>query len=208
MPLPDDVYVHCDELDRIPPLFRENWETELSLLVERLPRGAKVLQVGSMDGTRMIALLRRRGDLDLTGIEIEESLVKLCRKNLESAKLRGTVVHGDITAPPALPPYDYVICLNNTLGYIPDEQAAVEQMRRLGKRVIVSVYGERFDDQLAQLYFGSLGLEVQRREDDTFILKDFTNVRRYPRSSVETWGGAITETPLGHFCEFEGYGLE
>ncbi|MEI8230059.1 MAG: class I SAM-dependent methyltransferase [Candidatus Peregrinibacteria bacterium] len=204
MPTPDQVYIHCDELQNLPPICRKNWETELDLLTKKLNPNATVLQVGSMDATRIIALLQRRNDLIITGLEIEESLVNLSRSNLAKANLDATIIHGDITAPPSLPTFDHVLCLNNTLGYIPDEESAVIHMRKLGETVTISVYGEAFTDELAEAYFTSLGLNLDHIEGDTIHLKDFSVVRRYSRHTVEQWGGTITETPLGYYCEFPG----
>lgn len=54
MPTPKDVYVNCDILEHIPEQNRNNWLEEIRLLQEILPNNARVLQVGSMDGTRAI----------------------------------------------------------------------------------------------------------------------------------------------------------
>lgn len=70
--------------------------------------------------------MKVRPDLKFTGIEIEESLVELARKNVISAGLDAEFIHGDITNPPLLSMYDYVICLNNTLGYIPEQEKAID----------------------------------------------------------------------------------
>jgi SAM-dependent methyltransferase len=201
MPSADDVYIHCDELDNIPQLSRENWEFEITLLTKKLSPDATVLQVGCMDGTRIIKLLRTRPDLKITGLDIEEGMAKRCRENLEKTGLQATVVLGDITNPPGLPHFDYVVCLNNTLGYIEDQEAAIKSMRSLGDRTIISVYGEKFTNDLAREYFNSIGLNVATIEGNVFHMEDFTNVRRYMQSDAERWGGQITETPIGYFCE-------
>lgn len=184
-----DIFVKCDELDGLPEPNRRNYLFELELLADRLPAAAKVLQVGSMDGMRAVRLLRRRPDLRFTGLEIEPELVELARTNLQAAGMEAEFVSGDITRPPELPGYDWVLCLNNTLGYIPDERRALENMRRLGARVVVSVYGQRFDDALARRYFGAIGLA------------DYGGVRRYKPSAVRGWGGGVTETPIGYWVE-------
>lgn len=201
MPSADDVYIHCDQLDRIPLLHRENWEFELALVVKKLLPDSSVLQVGCMDGTRMIRLLERRPDLRVTGLEIEEGLVQGCRDNLKGAGMTAEVTCGDITNPPKLPYFDYVLCLNNTLGYISDQDSALHSMHALGKCVIISVYGERFTDALAWEYFASIGVSVTSMEGTIIHLKDFTDVRRYTKEGVDAWHGTITETPIGYFCE-------
>jgi SAM-dependent methyltransferase len=138
--------------------------------------------------------------LKITGLEIEAPLVELAKQKIAAAGLRADFVHGDITVPPTLPRFDYVICLNNTLGYIPEQEKAIAGMKKLGKVVVISVYGEKFDNDLARAYFESIKLEVDRIENDNLVMKDFTTVKRYSKKEVESWGGKITKTPIGYFC--------
>ncbi|MBT3835272.1 class I SAM-dependent methyltransferase [Candidatus Peribacteria bacterium] len=201
MPTADDIYIHCDELDNIPPICKKNWEFEISLLATKLKPNAKVLQVGCMDGTRIIALLNTRPDLDITGLDIEQSMVDSCNANLEKVGKKATVILGDITKPVPVSDFDYVICLNNTLGYIPDQEASLKNMKNLGEKVIISVFGEGFDDEISKSYFTSIGLTVQSIDGDMFVMDDFVNVLRYSKDVVDNWDGKITYTPLGYFCE-------
>lgn len=200
---PKDIYLKCDVLENLPAKNRENWLFEMELLKKELPKDAKILQVGSMDATRAIRLLKIRPDLKVTGIEIESPLVELAKKNIKEADLKADFIHGDITNPPDLPKFDYVICLNNTLGYIPEEKKAIEAMKRLGKKIIISAYSERFNDSLAKEYFSTINLEIDHIENNTFIMKDFTKVKRYTRQEVDSWKADITETPIGYFCTID-----
>lgn len=198
---PSSIYTHCDELEHLPELFRCNWLWELDRLAGILPEKATALQVGSMDGTRILRLLEKRPDVRITGLEIDAALAERARENLTSVSAKTSIVTGDILDPPAdLQRSQYVLCLNNTLGYIADEPSALSQMKKLGARVIVSVYGEQCTDALAREYFLLLGLEIDHIENHHFIFKDFTSVKRYTREEVERWGGEITETPLGYLC--------
>lgn len=200
MPNPEDIYVKCDILDEIPKPNKDNYNYETELLSKLLPSGARVLQVGSMDGTRIIKLLKARPDLKLTGIEIEAPLVELAKKKVVEVDLNADFIHGDITNLQDLPKFDYVICLNNTLGYIPDEQKAIENMKILGNNTIISVYGEKFNNDLAKEYFKILDLEIDHIDNNTIITKDFTKVKRYTKKEVDSWDCKITETPIGYFC--------
>ena len=130
MPLPKEVYVNCDILDKIPRENKDNWLFELNFLRKELSKNAKVLQIGSMDGTRILELLKARPDLKLTGLEIDKEIHDIAEK-----KLRGKArsVNGDILDPPDIGVFDYVICLNNTLGYIGNWKTAIENMERMGK---------------------------------------------------------------------------
>jgi SAM-dependent methyltransferase len=142
-----------------------------------------------MDGLRIVRLLQQRPDLRLTGLEIEPELVERARQNVKAARVTAEIVIGDITRPSELPRFDWVLCLNHTLGYIPDEQRALQNMRRLGGTVVVSVYGQRFDEALARDYFGIIGLA------------DYRGVRRYKLADVRQWGGGVVQTPIGYWVE-------
>lgn len=198
MPAAKDVFVRCDELENLPEPNRLNYLAELELLDGLLPSGASVLQVGSMDGQRIIRLSEMRPDLVLSGLEIEGELVELARSNIAAAGVDATIVLGDVTQPPRLSQFDFVLCLNNTLGYIDDVDAALREMRRVGDTAIVSVYGEAFGDELAVDYFKSIGLVVDRVEDNTIHVAGFGLVKRFARDEVESWGGKLVETPIGY----------
>jgi len=201
MPVAEDVYSKCDNLDNIPSLMRDNYLRETELLVGLLPQNSSILQVGSMDGERIIRLLKLRPDLKVTGLEIEEFFVKVANQKMAKTDFKAEFILGDITNPPSLPTFDYVICLNNTLGYIPDEQKALVGMKSLGsKKIIVSVYGESFTDELAKQYFISIGLEIDHIQDDVFVMKDFSSIKRYRAEDVEKWGRNVAETAVGYFC--------
>src|SRR5260221_5678259 len=135
MPIAKDIYINCDELENLPAPNRENYLYEAELLQNELPQNATVLQVGSMDGMRIIRLLELRPDLQLTGLEIEDELVKIAEQNIARKKLNAKFITGDITKPPDLSQFDYVVCLNNTLGYIPNQEKAIEEMKKFGKIV-------------------------------------------------------------------------
>lgn len=191
-------YVGFDELDRLPEPNRRNYEFELEYFAARLPKHASVLQVGSMDGARIIRFLERRPDLNFTGLEIEQSLVDLARENLRKAHRTARFVAADITEPPeGLGHFDYVLCLNNTLGFIPDYETAFRRMSAIGM-TYVSVYAEAFDNQRAREYYDCTGIEIEDIDGDVLLLRHIGPVRRFRRATVESWGTIAAETPLGY----------
>lgn len=200
---PASVYTHCDELDRLPAKNRENWLLESALICELLKPNATVLQVGCADGSRLIDLQSKRPDLHFLGIDIEEELLSDAQKKIAAAGMKIETRLCDITSDEqcvALGHFDYVLCLNNTLGYIPDEAAAMKNMRVLGSQVLISVYDEKFTDDLTREYFATLGLTIATIENDRFIFEDFTSVKRYTKEEIKKWGGTRIETPLGSLC--------
>jgi len=99
MPSARNVYRHADELEGLSAPNRENYLYETRLLQQELPQNATVLQVGSMDGMRIIWLLEVRLDLSLTGLEVESSLIKIAEKNITSTNRNVKFVTGDIPSP-------------------------------------------------------------------------------------------------------------
>lgn len=197
----NSFYIHCDELNRIPKMNKDNWLTEIKLLSNDLFENSTVLQVGCMDGTRIVNLLRVRPDLKITGLDIEKKFLVIAKDKLEKEGLSAELVEGDITKTLPLKKFDYVLCLNNTLGYIKEYVKAFEKMKALGKRVIISVYGERFTDGLAVSYFNSLGLKVKEIKNNIIHTDDFGNIKRFSCEEVKSWMGVVLDTPLGYYCK-------
>lgn len=197
-----DIYVHFDELDDLPHLNRENYLFELDYLQRELPKNSTVLQVGSMDGMRIVRLLDLRPDLQIVGLEIESELVDRARQNIKDRGLHADFVVGDITDPPdTLLRCDVTICLNNTLGFIPDYTGALQKMRAYGVHTYVSVFGESFTDGLAHRYYEGIGISIDKIDGNRFI-SEMGTFRRFAREEVISWGGQINQTPLGYLSHF------
>ena len=198
-----NIYVHCDELEKIPALNKKNWLYEIELLKKELKLNATVLQVGCMDGTRIIALLKERPDLKITGLDIDKQLLDLAAQKFKQEGIKAALLLGDITASLSLLKFDYVICLSNTSGYIEKEEKAIENMKKLGKTVIISVYGEKFTDEIAWEYFSGLGLKINDIKRNPFYFLDFGTVKRYTLGEIRKWTQNVKETNLGYFCVIE-----
>ncbi len=197
----DEIYIHCDQLEHLPALNRENWLWESAWLIENLKPNASVLQVGSCEGSRIVNVMKERPDLRITGIEIDPILHEMALEHFETTGTDAQSVRGDITNPEdtkGLGHFEYCLCLNNTLGYIPDENAVLTNMKHAADIAIVSVYGENFTDDIAWAYFAALKLEVTHIEGDIIRMSDFGIVQRYTEKAVAKWGGEIIKTPLGY----------
>ena len=199
-----DFYLNCDELEKLPKPNRDNWLYEIQWLKKHLPLRAKVLQIGCMDGTRILALLKARPDLKITGMDCEAPFLTIARQKIKKSKFKNVqFILGDITKPhPHLNnKFDAVICLNNTLGYIEKDKKAIQNMKKMGCRVILSVYGEKFTNPLAKKYLKTIHLHVTRIQNHRFYTKENVFVRRFTGEEVARWGGERTETPIGYISD-------
>jgi SAM-dependent methyltransferase len=183
-------------------------ERAVPLQLHGVKRG---LQVGCMNGTRVVRFSQAAPHAHIDGLEISEASVTIARQNVVEAGLGSTIFLGDITEPPdelQLNYYDLVYSLNNTLGYIPDAQKALDNMRALSTgKVVLSLFSdERFSNDTALAYFASMEIDPSSVviENDTFYLPGTNDshyaVRRFNREEVLDWGSEIKETPLGFYA--------
>ena len=200
---PISVYTRCDDLSDLPEINRKNWEWETSFIAKTLEKNARVLQVGSANGARIVELKKLRPDLEILGVEIETQFIEIANDLFVQEGIDAKTVLGDITSKDTvekLGTFDWVLCLNHTLGWIPGEEIVLKNMKAVGKNVLISVYGETFDRPEADAYFSALGLKISTMTEGEITLEDFCTVRRYNRSDIESWKGKITDTPLGYAC--------
>ncbi len=103
----------------------------LSDRLERLPKGAKVLDLGSGDGSKAISLAER--GLDVSGIDIADQLVEKAKENAEAAGYDITFVAGDAEDPPFEDEsFDLIYCAA-ILHHLPEVEADIARYRRLLK---------------------------------------------------------------------------
>ncbi len=102
-------------------------------LLDLIPLGASVLDVGCGDGA-FLALLKQRGHERLVGVELDEREILACAA-------RGLqVVHGDLNQGlGAFRPGQFdVVVLSQTLQSIVDTERIMREIVRVGRRAIVS----------------------------------------------------------------------
>lgn len=103
-----------------------------SIIDDMIDTGASVLDVGCGDGTLMKKLCKK--DIRVTGIDIDQNnIVKCLEKGL-------SVIQGDIDEGLQGFPdesYDYVV-LNQTLQSTEKPDFVIQEMLRVGKKVVVS----------------------------------------------------------------------
>ena len=106
---------------------------DLLLIAEMVSPGARVLDIGCGDGT-LLRLLGEKHNVDGRGIELSQAGVNQCVAQGLS------VIQGDADADLAYYPdhaFDYVI-LSQTIQATRNPRAVLEQLLRIGKRVVVS----------------------------------------------------------------------
>jgi len=123
---------------------------DLAVIADLVPQGARVLDIGCGDG-ELLEWLKTHKAVDGRGIEINQSLVA-------QAIARGiSVVQGDVETDLddyQEAAYDYVI-LSQTLQTMRDPKRTLEQLARIGKKMVISV--PNFGYWKNRLYLTCLG---------------------------------------------------
>jgi len=109
-------------------------KSEFKIIANLLPPQSRVLDVGCGDGTLIEALIKEKS-IDARGIELEENKVKECiSKGL-------SVIEGDAETELGQFPdkaFDFVV-LSQTLQAFYQPENVLEQLLRVGGRVIISI---------------------------------------------------------------------
>ena len=109
-------------------------KNEFKIIANLLPAQSRVLDVGCGDGTLIDALIKEK-NIDARGIELEEDNVKKCiSKGL-------SVIEGNAETELSQFPdkaFDFVI-LSQTLQAFYQPENVLEQLLRIGHRVIISI---------------------------------------------------------------------
>jgi|GEM_PF-3228350 len=192
----------------------ENFAFEERMVPLHLAGLERALQVGCMNGTRVVSFSEAAPGVPIDGLEINETFVNIARNNVRAAGLasRSRIILGDILSPPPelqQASYDLVYATNNTLGYL-DPAAALASMCTLSRgNVLVSLFSdERFTDEIARNYFAQMKMDINNMsiQGNQFVFDDGSNgltiVRRFNRDEVLDWGGELTDTPLGFYALF------
>ena len=109
-------------------------KNEFKIIINLLPVQSRVLDVGCGDGTLIEALIKQK-NIDVRGIELEESKVKQCiSKGL-------SVIQGNAETELGQFPdkaFDFVI-LSQTLQAFYQPENVLSELLRIGKKVIISI---------------------------------------------------------------------
>ncbi|WP_108682660.1 methionine biosynthesis protein MetW [Methyloceanibacter sp. wino2] len=134
-----------------PPALRsaDTARVDLLLIAEMIAPGSRVLDIGCGDGT-LLRILSEKHGVDGRGIELSQAGVNQC-------VARGlSVIQGDADTDLAYYPdmaFDYAI-LSRTIQATRNPRHVLEQLLRIGKRVVVSFPNFGHWRVRAQLMFG------------------------------------------------------
>ena len=98
---------------------RPETEYSIDLMLDGLPHGASVCELGVGSGAISLALASERPDLTVVGVELSSDALKWAELNLKKLALRNvTFLHGDLFAPVAGRGFDLIAA---NLPYIPED---------------------------------------------------------------------------------------
>ncbi|MCC9603814.1 homoserine O-acetyltransferase [Stieleria sp. JC731] len=123
------VQSRLGDIDRVPP----NISKVESLIIDEIPTGASVLDLGCGDG-HLLAALKQRGHDKLVGVEVAQQCI------LNAGRRGLNIIDYDLNEglPAFIDDQFDVVVLSATLQAVANVEKLFEEMLRVGKRVIVS----------------------------------------------------------------------
>jgi ubiquinone/menaquinone biosynthesis C-methylase UbiE len=168
--------------------------SEIELLHETIPPGARILDVGCGTG-RHLLLLAERVSLGV-GLDYERSYLAEARRGSGTRPLH--FVAGDATAMPLVPSFDLAICVTNTWGTMSDKAGVLAEMRRLapapGTRLL-SVYSSESVPARREWY-SRLGHAVLEETDEYLATDAGFRSEQFSESRLRSIVGACSIRPL------------
>jgi len=127
-------------------------KNEFKIIANLLPDQSRVLDVGCGDGTLMEFLIKQK-NIDVRGIELEEDKVKQCiSKGLPVIEGNAEIELGQFPNKA----FDFVV-LSQTLQAFYRPENVLDQLLRIGKRVIISIPNFGYwQVRVSLLFFGKM----------------------------------------------------
>ena len=122
-------------------------------LVDTVPEGAEVLDVGTGPGVLLVELAERRPDMRLTGIDLSSDMVAAAQRNLDEFRERASARVGDVTDLPFGDDSFDVVVTSYSMHHWDRPADAVPELARVlrpGGRLYVYDFGHAPFDRLTE----------------------------------------------------------
>lgn len=122
-------------------------------LVDALPDGAQVLDVGTGPGVLVAELARRRPDVRIVGVDLSADMITAAQRNLSGFGERASAQQGDVTDLPFVEGTFDLVVTSFSSHHWDDPEAAVPELARVlrsGGRLYIYDFGFAPFDEIAE----------------------------------------------------------
>jgi SAM-dependent methyltransferase len=153
------------------------YANDLAFMRFLIPEGSRVLELGCGTGALLAGLKPLRG----VGIDFSSAMIQVARCNYPSLEFyAGDIEHLAGLVPTLGGPFDFVV-LSDTLGYLDDCQAALEQIHDVcdaGTRIVIAYYSHLWEPVLR--LGEAIGLRMPQPEVNFLGHLDIQNILDWP----------------------------
>lgn len=183
-----------------PEAIRAFMQAEIDLLHHIVAGTTAWLDVGCGTG-RHLALLRDRVRLGV-GVDYEQAYVSAAHRSAGGPPLH--FITGDATRLPLRPGFDIATCMTNTWGTMSDKQGVLAEMRRCGRRRVLSVFSER-STAARREWYGRFGHPVIEESPEWLVTEGGLRSEHFTEARLSTLIGDCTIRPctdIGYIVTF------
>ena len=174
-------------------------------LAGKIPAGGRVLEIAPGPGYFCIELAKL-GHYQITGLDISQSFVEICRKNAEAAGIQAEFRQGDAANMPFEPgSFDFLFCQAAFKNFSQPVKAIAEMYRVLRPGGIGVISDLRRDASLADIDQEVKGMGLARI-DELFTRWTFRAMLLKSAYGVDEMKSMVAQTPFGK-CRIDVNGI-
>jgi ubiquinone/menaquinone biosynthesis C-methylase UbiE len=174
-------------------------------LAGKIPAGGRVLEIAPGPGYFCIELARL-GHYQITGLDISQSFIEICRKNAEAAGIQAEFRQGDAANMPFEPDsFDFLFCQAAFKNFSQPVKAIAEMYRVLRPGGIGVIFDLRRDASLADIDQEVKGMGLGRI-DEIITRWTFRGMLLKSAYSVDEMKSMVAQTPFGK-CKIDVNGI-